>query len=346
MPILKDDAIKTIDPNKPIKLTSEKPLNNSKQTPEVSTDNNDIQELTDEFVKNGMSGLLTIYSKTESSPDGFCDVVGMDEVKQKLQEDLIDYITIPDRAELDWLEYGLRTPRGYLFYGPPGCGKTYITQALAQEADMAMFKLDISKAGSKYVNQTANNIEKAFSYIKLCAKKTDKPILLFMDEVDSLAIKRDGQATSSAENLKTTTTLLKLLDEARDSNIIVIAATNQIDILDDAFKERFDGQMYFPLPDKEQIKDYLITSLLLKEKGENLAKNEDDIEKLTNEFEGYSTRAISFMLEDAAKRARRNQRRDITFEDVKSAIENSEQTKHDEKQYKKNRKTRNIGFNA
>ena len=123
---------------------------------------------------------------------------------------------------LDEAEYGIRAPRGFLFYGPPGCGKTFITQALAAESGLEMFKMDVSKVGSKYVNQTSNNIQAVFEFLSKHNQKTQKPCILFMDEVDSLAINRDGDARSSGENAKATTTLLKLVEQARDNGIILI----------------------------------------------------------------------------------------------------------------------------
>ena len=87
-----------------------------------------------------------------------------------------------------------------MFYGPPGCGKTYIAEALASEADTLMYKMGLSKICSKYINQTSKNINTAFDYPEEVSKKNSKPIILFMDEVDLLAIKRDSMDSSSDEN--------------------------------------------------------------------------------------------------------------------------------------------------
>ena len=300
----------------------------------------------DEFESKMEKSILEQFNPTDSSPKGFCDVVGMDDVKQKINEDLLVYVKNPELRQLDEEEYGIRAPRGFLFYGPPGCGKTFIAQAIAAESELPMYKLDISKAGSKFVNQTAVNIQSAFDLLAQKAQKTGKPVLLFMDEVDSLAIKRNDSDLSSGENLKATTTLLKLVEQARDKSVIVIAATNKYDMLDDAFKARFDGQIYFGLPDEKQIESLLVSSLSRRKKGLKLAQNKEQIANLVNELKGYSNRSIVFIVDDAAKIARRKQRQDISLADIQEAIKNSELEKLKETDFLKKSKIkkRKLGF--
>ena len=208
-----------------------------------------------------------------------------------------------------------------------------------------MYMMDVSKVGSMYVNKTSNNIQEAFEFIFKAAKDSQKPIILFMDEIDALAKNRNEPVGSSGENSKATTTLLKLVEIARDYNIIVIGATNKYDLLDQAFKDRFDGQIYFPLPDKEQIKKLVHTSLMQREKGSNLASDTESIDKLAELFKGFSNRSIVIIIDEAAKIARKRSRDNITFDDIKSAIEKTELEKPNEKDYiKSSAKKRTIGF--
>ncbi len=288
--------------------------------------------------------LINLYTPNAFSPKGLKDVVGSDDIKDKLTDDLMFYTQNPDLIAKDYIDYGIRAPRGFLFYGPPGCGKTYIAQALAGETGMEMYMMDVSKVGSKYVNQTANNIREAFEFIFSRAQEAQKPIMLFMDEVDALAKDRNEGPGGSGEDSKTTTTLLKMVETARDNNIIVIAATNKYDLLDNAFKDRFDEQIYFPLPDKEQIKSLVTSSLMRREKGASLVRDEESINKLANLLEGFSNRSIVILLDEASKIARKRSRDDITFDDVKNAIEKTEIEKHDERAYKKSSKRKPIGF--
>ena len=288
---------------------------------------------------------LDEFIPRQSSPKGFCDVVGFENQKNELKESIIEHIDNPELAEIDKNEYGITLPRGYLFYGPPGCGKTFLTEAIAAETGLKMYKMDLSKIGSSYVNQTAKNIQGAFDFLKAQAQKDNKPVLLFIDEVDSLVRKRQSDE-QSAEDSKTTTTLLKLIHEARDNGIIVIAATNRYDILDEAFTSRFDNQQYFGLPDMEQIQALLKKSLEKRLKGQELARNNEAIKNLAIQLKDYSNRSITFIVDEAAKIAKRKGRLNITSSDVAEAINKCNFDKVDESSYRKDkRKTFKLGFN-
>lgn len=278
---------------------------------------------------------LTLFKPTKSSPKGLGDVVGMEELKQSFQEDIIDYVKNPTQAKLDEEEYGIRAPRGFLLYGPPGCGKTFITEALASECDFKMYKMNVSQIGAMYVNKSANNLEDAFNFLYKVAKDKDKPILLFMDEVDSLAKDRNKQGTSGAEDMKLLTTLLKHIEQARDNNIIIFAATNKYNLLDDAFISRFDSVKYISLPEIEQIKALLENYLSKRSKGLELSQNKEDLEKLSKEMSGYSNRSIVFILDEACKIAKRDNRSNIRLNHIEEVIKKSNMQKVDEVDYKK-----------
>jgi len=325
------------------------PASSENEAPEATLEEKNILSVVNDTIKNQnnkkTSPLMTLYEPNQYSPSGFDDVVGSEEIKEKLRDNLIYYIQDPEQSSKDYHDYGIRAPRGFLFYGPPGCGKTFIAKALANETGMDMYMMDVSKVGSMYVNKTSNNIQEAFEFIFKAAKDSQKPIILFMDEIDALAKNRNEPVGSSGENSKATTTLLKLVEIARDYNIIVIGATNKYDLLDQAFKDRFDGQIYFPLPDKEQIKKLVHTSLMQREKGSNLASDTESIDKLAELFKGFSNRSIVIIIDEAAKIARKRSRDNITFDDIKSAIEKTELEKPNEKDYiKSSAKKRTIGF--
>ena len=206
--------------------------------------------------------------------------------------------------------------------------------------------MDVSKVGSKYVNQTSNNIQAVFEFLSKNNQKTGKQCILFMDEVDSLAINRDGDVRSSGENAKATTTLLKLIEQARDNGIILIAATNKYDLLDDAFKARFDSHIYFGLPDEKLIKQIVTSSLAQRAKGIELSEDEEKINHLVPMLKGHSNRSIVFIIDEAAKIAKNKLRKQISFEDVKEAIDKSELDRVKEEDYIKTSKQpkKHLGF--
>ena len=305
------------------------------------------QEVSENKVsKSEENSLLTKYIPSESSPKGFSDVVGLDDIKLRFREEIITPVLNPEQAKIDFLEYGIKPPRGFIFYGPPGCGKTFITKALAAESKLEMYSMDVSKIGSSYVNKTANNLEEAFKFLKDRARNSQKPVLLFMDEVDSLAAKRNF-SSGQGEDEKAVSTLLKLVEAARDNNIIIIAATNRFNDLDEAFKARFDGQVYFPLPDNEARIALLKAQLSSRKKGVNLANSNEELQKLSDMLSGFSNRSIVFIVDEASKIARRKLfRSDISFEDFAQAIEKTGLQKSNEKDYKKtDYNPRKLGFN-
>jgi len=211
-----------------------------------------------------------------------------------------------------------------------------------------MYKMDLSKIGSKYVNQTSNNIQEVFDALKKHTKETGEKVILFMDEVDALAMNRNYGSVSSGENEKTTATLLKNIESARDNGIIVFGATNRFNSLDEAFKARFDGQYYIGLPDNETIEKLIQKEMSKKQKGQALAQNPEEISKLAKMFKGYSNRSIVIILDEAGKIAKKDGRSDIKQEHVVQAFKQSELEKPNEKNYfaasKKNKTP--MGFNA
>ena len=297
--------------------------------------------------ENG-ANLVVKYVAGEFSPKGFSSVVDMDDLKEKFKSDIIDYAQNPELEKLDFEEYGIRAPRGYLFYGPPGCGKTYIIQALAAESGLDMYKLDLSKIGTKYVNQTQKNVQSVFDKLAQEHEKTGKKILLFMDEVDSIGSKRRFSETSNREDDKVVAALLKCIDEARNNGIVVIAATNRYDGLDEAFKSRFDFEKYIGLPSEKTIAQLIKFELSKKKKGQSLASCDDEINNIAKQLVGYSNRSVVFIVDEAAKIAKNDNRSDIKAEHILKALNEREYVKSEEKDYHKNSSKQKsiVGFGA
>ena len=281
--------------------------------------------------------------KTEFSPNGFSDVAGMEKLKQELYEDIIEPVNNPEQAKIDFEEYGKRTPYGILLYGPPGCGKTYITEALANEIQSPVYVINSANTGSKYINQTANNIKKAFEYVYAKGEKSKTPVLIFMDEIDAMAGSRDTDMND--EDIKQTAALLKYIEEAKAHNVIVIGATNRYDMVDSAIRRRFDVKRYVGLPDDESRKSLIKNNLSKKAKGQKLLQDEDKISQISDLLEGYSSHSINTILNEASLNALKRGRADIDKSDCEEAIKETNEEKINEKEYKTAAKKPVLGFN-
>lgn len=286
---------------------------------------------------------LEKYIPSPDSPNGFVEVSGMADLKRDLQEGILDYIADPQLAKQDMEEYGLGIPKGILLYGPPGCGKTYITEALSSEAHLPLYKLNISKAGSQYINMTSKNIQEAFDEAIKIAEESGKPCLLFMDEIDTLAFDRNSKTDN--EDIKQVGTMLQAIDKAQQHNVILIGATNKYNLLDPAIIRRFEDPYFVNLPDKDERFALLNKILTKKSKGQKLLESEDDMKKVVNLLDGYSNKSICIIALNAAKQAKRRNRADISVDDFIQAIKTSAQEKPNKKDYMPDsQKNTTMGF--
>ena len=294
--------------------------------------------------RNNGKSILEEFKPTPSSPKGFKDVAGMSELKKTLSQGIIQAINNPEQAQQDFEEYGKSIPKSLLLYGPPGCGKTYITQALASEIDTPMYMLNISKAGSEYINLTSKNLKTAFDEAAKIAEQQQKPVLVFMDEIDSLGFDRGSHTWP--EDIKQVATMLQCIDQAKQTNVILIGATNKYNILDPAIRRRFDSKAFVDIPDNEAIKALLVKTLTPMAKGQKLISSEDDLDNITKQLKGYSNSSICIITKEAAINAMNRDRADIEVQDFEKAIKETGEEKPDRKQYMAETKTKSnkIGF--
>lgn len=183
----------------------------------------------------------------------FDDVAGNIEAKESVQE-LVDFIKNPEK----YGQYGARIPRGILFYGPPGTGKTLLARAVAGEAEVPFYAVSGSDFVQMYVGVGAGRIRDLFK-----KARTDKRAVIFIDEIDALGKKRSSYANGSADERDQTLNALLTEMSGFDSGegVLVIAATNRLDTLDEALLRpgRFDRQIEIGLPDfgaRHQILEY------------------------------------------------------------------------------------------
>ncbi len=237
----------------------------------------------------------------------FADVAGIDDVKQELTE-IVDYLKNPNR----YLDFGIKLPKGVLLVGPPGVGKTLIAKAVAGEADVPFFYHSGASFVQIYVGMGAKRVRELFENAKRYT-----PSIIFIDEIDAVGKARGGGRNDERES--TLNQLLTEMDGFEDSyNIIVIAATNKIEMLDEALLRagRFDRRVFISLPDIKEREE--IINVYLQNKPHNVKSQE--IAKMTV---GFSGAALSTLVNEAGLNALKRDAKEIEsrdFEDVKDRV--------------------------
>ncbi len=177
------------------------------------------------------------------SPDiDFDDVGGMDDLKQTLEESIVDPLERPDLYE----RYGLGTVKGVLLYGPPGTGKTYITRALAGSMDFNYIELEANDVTSSLVGEAASNVADIFE-----AAKANQPCLIFLDEIDAITAERSGGNQKTMSESQMITQFLTEMSSLGETDVVFIAATNLPDAIDGAAWRRFDKRIEVAPPDSD-----------------------------------------------------------------------------------------------
>lgn len=293
-------------------------------------------------VDESASKLVERFVPTEFSPDGLKGLGGMKELKESLVDKIIFPAQHPEEAYLDEIEYGKKTPRGILLYGPPGCGKTSVIEAVATESGFPLYKLKVGKTGSKYVNETSSNVQRAYEYVAAMAHNYQTPVFLAIDEMEAMTGKR-GRG-NNGEDDKLVSTLLQIIEEARGKNVIVLGATNCFDNIDEAVRSRFDDKIYVGLPDDETRREVLKIHLNKRTKGQTLAKVDQELDKVVKMTRGFSNRDIAILTDKAALIARKDGRRDIEARDFEIPVKENQNMKVKESLYQDKTKQPHIGF--
>jgi len=219
----------------------------------------------------------------------FKDVAGICDVKEELEE-IVDFLKNP----LKYKRYGITLPRGVLLVGPPGVGKTMIAKAVAGEASVPFFYQSGATFVQIYVGMGAKRVKELFSQAKANA-----PSIIFIDEIDAVGKARGGMRNDERES--TLNQLLTEMDGFEDSSgVIVIAATNKIEIIDEALLRsgRFDRRVFISLPDKSDRQEILKAYLQGKPTDVN-------VEELATMSVGFSGAALATLVNEAAINALR-----------------------------------------
>ena len=249
-----------------------------------------------------------IYVKS-SEGIKFSDVAGEDEAKESLKE-IVEYLHDPKKYQ----EIGASMPKGILLVGPPGTGKTMLAKAVAGEANVPFFSMSGSEFVEMFVGMGASKVRDLFKQAKEKA-----PCIVFIDEIDAIGKKRDGQLGGNDEREQTLNQLLTEMDGFEgNTGVIILAATNRPESLDPALTRpgRFDRRVPVELPDLKGRED------ILRVHARKIRVAEDiDFNKVARMASGASGAELANIVNEAALRAVRDGRRYVTQADLEESIE-------------------------
>lgn len=239
----------------------------------------------------------------------FSDVAGEDEAKESLAE-IVDYLHDPSKYK----EVGASMPKGILLVGPPGTGKTMLAKAVAGEANVSFFSMSGSEFVEMFVGMGAAKVRDLFKQAK-----EKSPCIVFIDEIDAIGKKRDGNVGGNDEREQTLNQLLTEMDGFEEnSGVIILAATNRPESLDPALTRpgRFDRRVPVELPDLKGRAEILRVHAKKVKTSQNI-----DFEKIARMASGASGAELANIVNEAALRAVRSGRKAVTQEDLEESIE-------------------------
>ncbi|MCL2169742.1 MAG: AAA family ATPase, partial [Defluviitaleaceae bacterium] len=258
----------------------------------------------------GAVGLTVTAADAAQSGVRFADVAGNDEAKDMVM-DVVDFIQNPDKYE----KFGARMPRGVILYGPPGTGKTLMAKAVAGEAGVPFFAVSGSDFVQMYVGVGASRVRDLFKKARSAGKA-----VIFIDEIDAVGKSRAGGASGGGANDERDQTLNALLTEMSgfdgSEGIVVMAATNRLDTLDEALLRpgRFDRQVEIGLPDLSGRKRILAAHAEGKPLDENI-----DLQNLAKQTVFFSGAMLENLMNEAAISAAKAGKDTITQAEIDTA---------------------------
>ena len=248
----------------------------------------------------------TVHRKTGN---GFKDVAGMTALKEQLQADVIDVIQDPESAK----DFGLSIPNGILFYGPPGCGKTFFAEKFAEEAGFNYQYIKCSDVASPYIHGGQGKIAAIFE-----EARANAPTILFFDEIEAMI--KDRSKHNNVSEAGEVNEFLAQLNNCGEDGVLVIGATNKPTEIDEAALRagRLEYKYYIPQPDAETRAS--IFEINLSQRKSDLGIN---FEKLASLTENYISADIKMIVLNAARLAFRRKLEKITQELLEEVIAQS-----------------------
>lgn len=257
------------------------------------------------ILSGASEGQRSAPKAVKKSGEGFAAVAGMDELKARLREEVIEPLHNPAEYE----RYGVTIPNGMLLYGPPGCGKTFFAKHFAEEVGFNFMCITPATLKSRYVNATQENIAKMFK-----DAEENAPTIIFIDEINELVPNRESdvhEMSRSAVN-----EMLAQMDRTGERGVFVIGATNYPHTIDPAMLRagRLDKKFYVGVPDKDARK--ALFKLYLAKRPYDFGLDYDELAELTA---NYVSADINLIVNDAARKALKAHSK-ITMDLLRSSI--------------------------
>lgn len=246
--------------------------------------------------------------KSIKKGEGFKSIAGMQELKDTIKLDVIDALNEKEK----YAEYGLTIPNGMLLYGPPGCGKTFFAEKMAEEIGFNFYQIKPSDIQSKWVNASQENIKNLFD-----EARKNAPSIIFIDELDALVPNRDNSSVNHM-NTSAVNEFLAQMNNSGDDGVFIVGATNRPNSIDPAILRagRLDKHIYLPPPDFEARE--LMFKLYLEKRPTEIGLDYAELAKAT---ENYVSSDIKFLCDEASRMALRSKSRitkEILMETIKT----------------------------
>ena len=247
--------------------------------------------------------------KSVKNGEGFKSIAGMQELKDTIKLDVIDALNEKEK----YAEYGLTIPNGMLLYGPPGCGKTFFAEKMAEEIGFNFYQIKPSDIQSKWVNASQENIKNLFD-----EARKNAPSIIFIDELDALVPNRDNSSVNHM-NTSAVNEFLAQMNNSGDDGVFIIGATNRPNSIDPAILRagRLDKHVYLPPPDFEARE--LMFKLYLEKRPTDIGLDYSEFAKAT---ENYVSSDIKFLCDEASRMALHSKSR-ITKEIILGTIKSN-----------------------